>query len=81
MQPLVPLVFHSLLSLYPPSLPIFGCAECTIKTMREDLHIHALALHPLIHANTKFGVGRLWWFNYPGLLLHIKGGLSVMEGL
>ena len=38
MQPLVPLVFHNLPSLYPPSfrrndfvLPIFDCAECTIK--------------------------------------------------
>ena len=24
----------------------------------------------LTHAYTQFGVGRLWWFNYPGLLLH-----------
>ena len=33
MQPLVPLVFHNLPSLYPLHLD-FGCAECTIKTMR-----------------------------------------------
>ena len=41
MQPLVPLVFHNLPSLYPPSFrrndflylfyPFFDCAECTIK--------------------------------------------------
>ena len=40
MQPLVALVLHNLPSLYPPSfrindffILIFGCAECTIKTM------------------------------------------------
>ena len=32
---------------------------------------YALALHRLIRVNILFGVGRLWWFNYPGLLLHI----------
>ena len=43
MQPLVPLVFHYLSSLYPPSfrhvLPIFSCDECTL-TCNYCFHLH-----------------------------------------
>ena len=33
------------------------------------------------HAYTQLGVGCLWWFNYPGPLLHVELEFTCLSGL
>ena len=44
------------------------------------LHAVILKVHIYIHVSTQLGVGRHWWFNYPGLLFDAEVEFACLSG-
>ena len=51
------------------------------KKKEKKKKLLGLVSKRFFHAYTQLGVGCLWWFNYPGPLLHVELEFTCLSGL